>query len=226
MTSKSSADYVTGDNWVRNETEIRTFEFVVNGKLPENSLLKVEPLECISGTCTLAAVDEVELEEGQRLWSNAESWESGVVPVEGDTVEILSGVNMLLDIEETPIFASLEINGRLSFLDDDKDIHLRANKIFVRAGEFFIGTATAPFSRNATISLMGDQETETLTLGGTVDGGNKVLGIVGQVEFYGTTRDRMGRLLSEVSAGSTTIQVDASLDWAAGDKIYIAPTTL
>ena len=125
---------------------------------------------------------------------------------------------MVLDLEETPIYASVTINGRLSFLDfEDKDIHLRANKIFVRAGELFIGNATLPFSNNATISLMGDQETETLTLSGTVDGGNKVLGIVGNVEFYGTPRDRMGRLLREVYKGSDTIQVDAELDWKAGD---------
>jgi len=53
------ADLVSGDNYVRNETDIRTFEFVVNGKAPENSLLKVEPLECILGTCVLESVEEV-----------------------------------------------------------------------------------------------------------------------------------------------------------------------
>jgi len=218
MLTKSTLDRVTGDNWVRNETENRIFEFVINGKKPGNNKLLVEPLECITGVCLLEAVIELELEKGQRLWSDPESWESGVVPVEGDEVEVMSGWNMVLDLEETPVFESVEINGRLTFLDfNNTDIHLRAKKIFVRAGEFFIGNATHPFSNNATISLMGDQETETLTLGGTVDGGNKVLGVVGLVEFYGLPRDRMGRVLREVYKGSNTIQVDAELDWRAGD---------
>lgn len=89
----------------------------------------------------LEAVEEVELEEGQRLWSDPESW-GGTLPAEGDDVEIASGWNMVLDLAETPVFASLTINGRLSFLDfNNTDIHLRARYIFVRAGEFFIGTA-------------------------------------------------------------------------------------
>lgn len=42
---------------------------------------------------------------------------------------------------------------------------------------------------------MGDQKSETLTLSGTVDGGNKVLGVSGLAAFYGKPRDRMTRLL-------------------------------
>ena len=33
MLTKSSSDYVAGDNWVRNKTEDREFEIVINGKL-------------------------------------------------------------------------------------------------------------------------------------------------------------------------------------------------
>ena len=70
-----------------------------------------------------------------------------------------------------------------------------AEYIFVRAGEFFIGTEEEPFRNKATITLLGDQETETMTLSGTVDGGNKVLGVTGLAAFYGKPRDRMSRLL-------------------------------
>ena len=118
LIEKSSTDLVSGDNWVRNETEYRTFELVINGKEESSKKLKVQPLECISGTCTLEGVEEVELEEGQRLWSDPESWgENGVVPEEGDEVEIMSGWNMLLDLNETPHFKSLTINGRLTLLN-------------------------------------------------------------------------------------------------------------
>jgi len=33
---------------------------------------------------------------------------------------------MLLDLEETPVLHSLSINGRLSFLQNNMDIHLRS----------------------------------------------------------------------------------------------------
>ena len=53
---------------------------------------------------------------------------------------------MVLDLEQTPLLKSLEINGRLTFLDfQEQPIHLRSEKIFVRAGELLIGTAEVPF---------------------------------------------------------------------------------
>ena len=216
----------SGDNWVRNETEIRTFELVINGKDESNKRLHVWPLECISGSCTLDSIDEVELEDGQRLWSDPESWgENGSVPVEGDEVEIQSGWNMLLDLNETPHLKSLTINGRLTLLNrEDFDIHIMTNHIFVRAGEFFIGTEEEPFKSQATITLMGEQESETLTLSGTVDGGNKVLGVSGLVSFFGKPRDRMSRLLMPCYSGQDTIIVEPGLDWQEGDEIYLAPT--
>ena len=55
-----------------------------------------------------------------------------------------SGWNLVLDLDETPVFSSLTINGRLSFMRGI-DVHLRAKQIFVRAGEFFIGTEEEPF---------------------------------------------------------------------------------
>jgi hypothetical protein len=148
LIQKKSVDLVTGDNYVQNDTDTRTFEFVVNGKALSTKYLKIEPLECILGTCVLELVEEVELEEGQRLWSDPENW-GGTLPVEGDDVEVPSGWNMLLDIEETPVFHSLSINGRLSFIQNDMDIHLRSEKIFVRAGELFIGSDEEPFTNIA-----------------------------------------------------------------------------
>ena len=69
----------------------------------------------------------------------------------------MSGWNMILDLNETPHFKSLTINGRLTFKNaEDFDIHLKTNHIFVRAGEFFIGSEEEPFKSQATITLMGE----------------------------------------------------------------------
>ena len=147
------------------------------------------------------------------------------MPVEGDDVEIMSGWNMILDLSETPKFKTLTVNGRLSFVQrEDFDVHLMAERIFVRAGELFIGTIEEPFTSQATITLMGDQKSDTLTLGGTVDGGNKVLGVTGLAAFYGASRSRESRLLVSAYGGQDTIVVEPGLDWKEGDEIYLAPT--
>ena len=228
LIEKKSSDLVSGDNWVRNETEIRTFELVINGKEESNKSLLVRPLECIHGECVLEdIIEEFEMEEGQRLWSNPDSWaeREGGMPVEGDEVEIMSGWNMLLDLNETPYLKTLNINGRLSFIQkEDFDIHLKSETIFVRAGEFFIGSVEEPFTSQATITLMGEQEAETLTLAGTVKGGNKILAVNGLAAFYGKPRDRMTRLLITAYKGQDTIVVEAGLDWAEGDEIFLAAT--
>ena len=64
------------------------------------------------------------MEAGQRLWSDVKSWDGRTeLPKEGESIEIPSGVNMLLDLAETPILGRLEINGRLTF-KNDQDVHL------------------------------------------------------------------------------------------------------
>ena len=107
---------------------------------------------------------------------------------------------MVLDLEETPIFESLSIHGRLTF-DHTKDVHLRSKWIFVRAGELLIGSEEVPYEKNAEITLHGMQDEETLVLSGTVSAGNKILATVGDVKFYGKPRDRMTRLMAPVMPG-------------------------
>jgi hypothetical protein len=188
LIERRSSDIESGDNWVRNETEIREFNFVINGRNPDRREIRMQGLRCISGECTLEEVVEVELEEGQRLWSDASNW-GGTLPTDDDDVEIPSGWNMLLDLEETPVLKSLTINGRLSFIQNDKDIHLRSKQIFVRAGKFFIGSEEMPFENKALITLHGMQDEETLVLSGTVSAGNKIMATVGEIKFYGIDRD-------------------------------------
>lgn len=66
---------------------------------------------------------------------------------------------MILDLNETPKLHTLTINGRLSVIQqDDFDVHIRAERIFVRAGELFIGSEEEPFTNKATITLLGVQD--------------------------------------------------------------------
>lgn len=135
----TAATRESGDNIVLNDTETRQIEFAINGRNPDKNHILMEGLRCITGVCNLGDVIEVPLMEGQYLWSDETVWD-GQPPQEGDDVEVPSGWNLVLDLEETPIFNSLTINGRLSFIQNGMDIHLRSKYIFVRAGELFIGS--------------------------------------------------------------------------------------
>ena len=51
------------------------------------------------------------MEIDTRIWSNEDSWKPNKMPKEGEDVVIEAGWNMILDLEETPVFDKLEING-------------------------------------------------------------------------------------------------------------------
>ena len=94
------------------------------------------------------------------LWSKPLTWDfdTGVVPTGGD-VTIPPGYWIVYDLEDSPVFDVITINGRLSFLnvelaaefavDTLPKLNLNAKHIFVRAGEFFIGSSTVPFEFDA-----------------------------------------------------------------------------
>jgi hypothetical protein len=53
-------------------------------------------------------------------WSDKETWINtlGHIPMEGDVVEIMEGWDVLYDVGISPVFKSLEVNGKLS-IDED-----------------------------------------------------------------------------------------------------------
>ena len=69
------------------------------------------------------------------------------MPTEGD-VDIIPGLWIIYDLEDSPIFDVITVNGRLSFLDDAENLpnlNLNCKYIFVRAGELVIGSEEEPF---------------------------------------------------------------------------------
>lgn len=93
---------------------------MVNGKGTENrNILEITGWRCVVN-CIEAAIEELEISDVQIPWSDPTSWDSGVLPVEGEDVEIPPGVNMLFDLDESPILKKLTINGRLSFMNDSE----------------------------------------------------------------------------------------------------------
>lgn len=179
--------------------------------------------------CDQKEVEELEISDDVVLWSDPDSWDSGAVPVEGDEVEIPPGVNMAFDIEESPLLKSLTINGRLTFLNDPEtpaDRTLHSYWVYIRQGELIIGTEEEPYNGEAEIKLYGAVDEETLAFSMLVEGGNKVLAIVGTAKLYGQPRNQMSRLKETVYTSDTEILVDVGLDWTGGDRIALMPTTI
>jgi hypothetical protein len=94
-------NWFLGDNIIYNDTETREIHVFASGEEPAERKITFLGLECLYDCYD--AVEEFELETDIRYWSNASSWTSGVVPVEGDYVEVESGWNMYFDLEESPI---------------------------------------------------------------------------------------------------------------------------
>ena len=86
-------------------------------------------------------------------WSSANSWtnRNNTLPKDGDSVVIEPGCNMVLDID-TPNLNKITINGRLTFLNTT-NITLKAQTIYVYAGELIIGSKDYPYIHNAKIIL-------------------------------------------------------------------------
>ena len=155
MTNKTNALWQTGDNVVYNDTSVRQIHLAVNGRNATRKSIKLIGYRC-DGSC-LGAIEDKPLEDTIRRWSDPKSWDTGKIPAANETVIVKSGWNMLFDLEESPIIEMLQINGRLTFENNEKDLHLRTKYIFVRAGELIIGTKEEPFTKNAKITLFGEK---------------------------------------------------------------------
>jgi hypothetical protein len=170
--------------------------------------------------CELESVVEVELATVSLPWSDPNSWPSGAVPVVGEEVEIMSGLWIEFDIEDSPILKSLTINGRLTFKNDTEeavDRTLHAYWIFIRAGDMIIGDELAPYNGIATVKLYGEPTDEAIAFSMLTEGGNKGIFVVGELKMYGQQRDQMSRLRATVEKGDKTARVYGGLDWKAGD---------
>lgn len=223
LTNKTKSKWQTADHIIYNDTETREMHFVVNGKNETRNSFKIIGHRCVHSCVN--DLNETETETEYRRWSDPDSWPSGELPKEGEDVEIKSGWNMLYDIEESPKFNIIEINGRLTFEDADKDLHLRAKYIFVRAGELLIGTPEIPYLRKAKITLYGEKANQHMVYTNSFEAGNKILVNINKVSLHGSERNKLSRLTKEAYPGDETIFVGKNLDWTAGDRIGLAPTT-
>jgi G8 domain/Peptidase inhibitor family I36 len=157
-----------------------------------------------------------------RYWSDPATW-GGSKPVAGAAVVIPAGMDVVLD-ENTAALGPLTIEGSLTF-KEAVTAELRAASVVVRgAGALRAGTASAPFTGRATITL-----TDTSTAADPTGMGMGTRGILvhggGKLQLFGRAPTlAWTKLAAHAEAGATQLQLAAAPGWSVGDRIVVAPT--
>jgi hypothetical protein len=198
----------------------------------------------ISGTCgsndghlfvsayadaVLDTMENQAIPDDAKRWSDVNSWPSGEVPKDGQSVVIEEGVTILLDTS-TAALGDLEVRGAL-LADNETDFWVIADSINVY-GKLQIGTATNPYTRKGIFTLTGAKGTypsRSPLLGFSNPGVSRGFRIHEGAQFKlfgkppGTTYTRLNEHAKE---GDTVLTVDSVKGWSVGDEIVISPTTL
>jgi hypothetical protein len=108
--------------------------------------------------------------------------------MEGETVSVPAGLNLLVDIDSTPHLNAIIVEGSIIFAPDDDDAtHERffdANYIFVNGGLMEVGTEDFPYTSKITITMHGLVSDPYIPIYG-----NKVLGVrFGTLDMHGVER--------------------------------------
>lgn len=159
------------------------------------------------------------------LWSQSSTWGGQFAPVDGESVAVPKGLNLLVDIDHSPELNMVLVNGGSIIFPSDADPnHERtfdAKVIFVKDGLFEAGTEDEPYSSKLTITLHGKKYDPTVPIYG-----NKVLGIrFSTLDIHGLPRTAWTSLDSTVVAGGNTLTLVEEVDWKVGEKIMITSTS-
>jgi G8 domain len=155
-------------------------------------------------------------------WSDPATW-GGTLPAAGATVLIPPGKQVLLDMA-TPPLKSLTIAGTLT-ADPARDVAITAEGVLVQGGRLSIGSADAPYLRQATITLTGSHPAD---LPGFAGMGAKVLAQMGgTLELHGRPLARAWTLLDggDLAVGARRVVLAEAPGWQAGDRIVIASSS-
>lgn len=150
-------------------------------------------------------------------WSDPAAWQSGVVPVDEDSVVIPTGRRIYLDIN-TAKLAGLNVMGNLEFLD--RDLELSSDYILVH-GLLAVGSDTSLYTKKAIFTLTGENIAQDIMGMGTR--GIMVMG--GKLELHALhPQTTFTKINAHAAAGSSLLSLVNAPDWKVNDQIVVAPT--
>ena len=158
------------------------------------------------------------------LWSETSTWGGQFAPVDGESVVVPKGLNLLVDITASPMLNMVLVDGgSIVFPSDNDPAHVRtfdSKIIFVNNGVFEAGTESDPYTSKLIITMHGVKYDPTIPIYG-----NKVLGVrYSTLDLHGVERDSWTSLEMTAAAGATEITVQGEVDWQVGETIMITST--
>lgn len=158
-------------------------------------------------------------------WSSDTTWGGEFAPMDGESIYIPAGLNLLVDCQYCPHINALIVEGSLIFAPDSDPNHERffdANYIFVNGGLMEVGTEEFPYTSKITITMHGLLSDPYLPIYG-----NKVIGVrYGTLDMHGIERNiTWSSLENTVEAGGSVITLQHAVDWQPGEMIAIASTS-
>jgi G8 domain len=147
-------------------------------------------------------------------WSEPLTWGGDFAPIDGDLVYIPQGLNLLVDVDSTPILSAVVVEGALIFPPNPTNPnHLRtfdAAYVMVRGGTFEAGTEAYPYTSKLLITMHSNRSSPELPIFG-----NKVIAMYdGILDLHGVPRVPCWTML-EMTAdiGSNNITLMRDVDW-------------
>ena len=159
------------------------------------------------------------------LWSQSSTWGGKFAPVDGESVVVPKGLNLMVDIDHSPELDLVLVDGGSIIFPRDADPnHHRtfdARAIMIHNGIFEAGTEDEPYTSKLTITMHGKKYEKNIPIYG-----NKVLGVrYSTLDIHGEPRTSWTSLDSTISPGENTLTLVEEVDWKAGEKIMITSTS-
>ena len=147
------------------------------------------------------------------VWSSDTTWGGEFAPMEGESIYVPQGLNLLVDVDSSPHLNAVIVEGSIIFAPNSDPNHERffdANYIFVHGGLMEVGTEEFPYTSKLTITMHGDVADPYIPIYG-----NKVIGVrFGTLDMHGSVRNKVWTLLEHtVEPGSNVIQLQEAVDW-------------
>jgi hypothetical protein len=158
-------------------------------------------------------------------WSNPATWQHGALPTSGARVLIPVGVEVRVDGMLASRFATIRVDGTLSF-DATRNTELRADTIVVSgSGTFQMGTESQPIGNSV-------QAIVTFTNNGAIDrqwdpfGISRGLVSHGKVSIHGAETSSHAAIVGPLPAGTQVLVLKSvPVGWEPGDTVVVASTS-
>ncbi|XP_071828580.1 fibrocystin-L-like isoform X3 [Apostichopus japonicus] len=230
-----------GDFTFNNETRQLTYIVTGNGESSEsNKFIDLDVYRCYYKDCIPPRPEPPPAGRPAefRVWSDPEAWQDTPdgwggnkgggnydLPVDGDNVQITTGVWMVADVP-LPTMKKLFIYGTLE-LEDTRNYVINATYVFIHGGRLVAGfSEEEPFTHKLHFILQGNHLTPDIPLPDGPNMGSKVLGVFGGLDLHGVEREvTWTKLATTVVPGDSSIELAEETGWEVDDEIVVTTTS-